>query len=483
MELRDYWRILRKRWRLIAATAFLAVAAAAAVSYATTPLYEARTQEFVSVQSAGDSSQLQQGQTFTQQRVKSYAAIVGTPRVLQPVIDQFHLAVSAGELAQHVTASAPLDTVLVNISVTDPSPQQAATVANAIGESFRKAVADLEKPTDGSASPVRVSTVEPASTPMAPVAPTTKLNLALGLLLGLALGVGLAILRETLDTSIRADRDVEAITPSAVLAGIRFDTDAGKRPLVVHSAPQSPRAEAFRQLRTNLQFVQLDGDRRSFVVTSSVSGEGKSTTSANLALTMAAAGKQVLLIEADLRRPKVAEYLGIEGAVGLTNVLIGQVRLEDVLQPWGTGTLTVLPAGRIPPNPSELLGSVAMRDLLHKLESEFDTIILDAPPLLPVTDAAVLSAIASGAIIVVASGRTRREQLRRSTEILDGIGARTLGVVLNFMPMKGPDAYSYDAYGYGGYESVAQPDLAAPGAAGAAAAVVLPAGRRGRRGR
>jgi capsular exopolysaccharide synthesis family protein len=226
-------------------------------------------------------------------------------------------------------------------------------------------------------------------------------------------------------------------------------------------------------MRTNLQFLQLSDEGRSFVVTSSVAAEGKSTTSANLALTIAATGKRVILVEADLRRPKLSEYLGVVGTVGLTNVLIGLASLDDVLQPWGDGALSVLPAGRIPPNPSELLGSPAMRDLLRVLEKSYDMVILDAPPLLPVTDAAILAGIASGAIIVVASGRTRREQLSRSVEILDGVGARTLGIVMNFLPVKGPDAYTYG--GLGGYESVKP----VPKRASSARGSVLPG--RGRR--
>lgn len=154
-------------------------------------------------------------------------------------------------------------------------------------------------------------------------------------------------------------------------------------------------------------------------------------------------------MEADLRRPRLGEYLGLEGAIGLTDALVGRAELDDLLQPWGDGQLRVLTSGPTPPNPSELLGSQQMADLLRELEAQADLVILDAPPLLPVTDAAVLAAQASGAMVVVRSGQTTREQASRAVEILRGVDAHVYGVVLNMVPTKGPGAYRYGYYGYG----------------------------------
>jgi non-specific protein-tyrosine kinase len=202
-----------------------------------------------------------------------------------------------------------------------------------------------------------------------------------------------------------------------------------------------------RQLRTNLQFVDVDHPPRAVVVTSAVPGEGKSTTAANMAITFAQAGSRVLLIEGDLRRPKVAEYLGVEGAVGLTNVLVGQVGIDDVLQPWGRSGLWVLPSGSVPPNPSELLASQNMTELLRDLETRFDLILIDAPPLLPVTDGAVAAARADGALLVVRYGHTTRAQVQLAVESLEAVDAHLLGCVFNMAPAKGGSAYSY-GYGY-----------------------------------
>jgi succinoglycan biosynthesis transport protein ExoP len=220
----------------------------------------------------------------------------------------------------------------------------------------------------------------------------------------------------------------------------------------VQVSPQSPRAEAFRQLRTNLQFVEVTDNGRTFVVTSSVPGEGKSTTSANLAITLAEAGSKVLLIDGDLRRPKVAEYMGIEGAVGLTDHLIGHAELDDVVQPWGGGNLEVLPAGQVPPNPSELLGSKAMIKLLADLDKKYDTVIIDAPPLLPVTDAAILAKLVSGgAIMVIGSDKITKNQLGAAITNLDTVGGRLVGIIMNLLPAKGANAYGYYSY-YGAPE-------------------------------
>jgi capsular exopolysaccharide synthesis family protein len=171
----------------------------------------------------------------------------------------------------------------------------------------------------------------------------------------------------------------------------------------------------------------------------------------NLAITLAQAGVRVVLIEGDLRRPRIADYMGIEGAVGLTSVLLGRTSLEDALQPWGHGTLEVLPSGPLPPNPSELLGSASMRHLIETLEGRFDLVLIDAPPLLPVTDAAVLGTLCSGVLILIRSNVTSREQVARATATVNAVGATILGAILNMVPTRGPDAYAYGyGYGYGG---------------------------------
>jgi capsular exopolysaccharide synthesis family protein len=232
-----------------------------------------------------------------------------------------------------------------------------------------------------------------------------------------------------------------------LLGAISFDQDAIKKPLLSEAATRSPRAESFRQLRTNLQFTNVSGRVKTIVVTSSVPGEGKSTTATNLAIALAQAGQVVCLVDADLRRPMVNDYLGLDRTVGLTTALVGTVDVNELLQPWGEDSLYVLTSGRIPPNPSELLGSEEMKELVRRLEEAFDIVIIDAPPLLPVTDAAVLSQFVGGVVMVASAQKIRQHELEKSLHSLEMVGANVLGIVLNRLPAKGPDAYAYGYYG------------------------------------
>ncbi|MFZ7086692.1 polysaccharide biosynthesis tyrosine autokinase [Curtobacterium sp. RRHDQ10] len=449
MELRDYITVLRKGWILILVLALVGVAAAAAYSIVKKPQYAASAQVFVSTQTSGSAADLAQGNTFTQQRVLTYSNLVTTPIVLLPVITSLKLDVSAAQLAKTVSADAPLNTTLITINVTDTDPVQAANIANATSQSLTNVVQQIEATSEDGGSTVKLTRVQEAQVPTAPVSPNVPVNVVLGLLVGLALGVGIAVLRETLDNRVRTEADVEKISDAPIVGGIAYDSKASVRPLIVQADPRSPRAESFRTLRTNLQYLDLEANSaRSFVMTSSVESEGKSTTVANLAIALDSAGYRVILIDADLRRPKIATYMDVEGAAGLTDVLIGRAELDDVAQPWGRGRMRVLPAGPIPPNPSELLGSRTMQLLIERLEAEYDYVLFDAPPLLPVTDGAILSKKAGGAIVVVAAGRTHKNQLAGAVSALENVGAPVAGFVLTMMPTKGPGAYGYGRYGY-----------------------------------
>lgn len=446
LDLRDYLRILRRHWILITAATLATLSLSAGLSVLSKPTYSAETQLFVAIQSSGTVQELQQGNTFSQARVQSYVKTVASPAVLQPVIDSLGLAATADELAMQVKASTDANTVLINIAVTDHSPVQAAAIAQAVASSLVETVDKLERPKTGGTSPVSLSIIKPAVAPEVPATPNTRLNLLLGAVIGLGIGIGAAILRSTLDNRIRGEADLRNITSAPLLGGISFDQEATRKPLLTQTATQSPRAESFRQLRTNLQFANVSGRAKSVLVTSSLPGEGKSTTATNLAIALAQAGQAVCLIDADLRRPMVNEYLGLDRNAGLTTALVNEADVNDLLQPWGEDNLFVLTSGIIPPNPSELLGSESMKHLLERLESAFDTIIIDAPPLLPVTDAAVLSQHVGGVVIVVGSQKIKYLDLEKSIRSLELVGSNILGVVLNRLPARGPDAYAYSYY-------------------------------------
>lgn len=444
MALHEYLRLLRRRWRLVSLVVLVAVGAAVLATWTAPRLYTSKLQLFVSAQSNDvNVNNVYAGSLFTQQRVKSYVSVIQSSRTGALVKQDLALPESADAVAGEVNAQAPVDTVLINVAVVDPSPARAQAIANSIGRVFPTLVDQIETPKSGSPSPVRVSVVQPANLPVRPTSPKPRLNLALGLIVGLTLGVGAAVLRENLDTSIKGAQQVRDLIGVPLLGAINFDADAGKKPLIVVENPSSPRAEAIRQLRTNLQFVDIEHPLRSVVFTSSVPGEGKSSTLANLAITLTQAGLRVVVVEGDLRRPRIAEYLGLEGAVGVTSVLLGTASLDDALQPWGNGMLQVLASGPLPPNPSELLGSQGMHDLLVELEQRADIVLIDAPPLLPVTDAAVLGTLTSGLVMVIRSGSTRREQLMTAVATVEASGSALLGAVLNMLPLSGPDSYGY----------------------------------------
>ncbi len=425
---------------------------AATTTWRTTKEYAASVTMVVSSpDNAEGAASAYQGSLLSQQRVKSYANLVASERVAASVIDRLHLKTTPEMLRGQISAQAVPDTVLLRATVRDRVPRRAQSIADAVGESFSLAVAQIEAPTDDEPPSVRVSVWERAKLPVTPISPQPTRNLALGVLLGLIAGIAAALVRFRLDTSISGEEDARESTDLPNLAMIAYDADAVRRPLIINARPHSARAEAFRQLRTNLQFVDVDAGPRSILVSSSVPGEGKTTTICNLAISLAQGGARVCLIDGDLRRPSFGEYLGVESAAGLTSVLIGAADLDDVLQPWGEGRVgegrvEVLASGPVPPNPSELLGSKGMADLIELLQARFDIVLIDAPPLLPVTDAAVLATRAEGVLLVARVGRTSREQLRRAAEALRAVDARMVGTVLNMVPTKGPDAYYFGQY-------------------------------------
>lgn len=452
MELRHYLRILQRNWILLLVATLVGGAAGFGLSSLQTPRYEATTRLYVSVRSDSVGiSELAQGTTFARQAVVSFVDVVNSSLVLERVIDELGLDTTPAKLRGAVSASTPLNSVIISVAVMDTDPDAAAAIANSVGANFSDVVVNtLERPEGQSASLVRIETIEPALAPTAAASPSFSLAVSLGAVAGLALGVLFAVGRSVLDTRIRTRHDIESVTDLPVLGGIPYDVAMTKRPLIVQSDRRGPGAEAFRSLRTNLQFIEVDGTARSFVISSAGPGEGKSVTTVNLALALAETGAKVALVDGDLRLPRVAEYMGIEGGAGLTDVLIGRAALADVLQQWGSGRLFVLPSGRIPPNPAELLGSEAMRRTIQALGNSFDYVLIDAPPLLLVTDAAVVSRLTSGALLVAASGSTRKPQFAAAIEKLNTIGSRIFGVVVSKMPPKGPDSYGYGAYSYSG---------------------------------
>ena len=297
-----------------------------------------------------------------------------------------------------------------------------------------------------------VEVVAPAQAPTSPSSPKPVQDGLLGLAAGLILGLGFAFLRDSLDDALSSKEAAEQLSGAPVLAMVPMVAAWKKRdqPLVVSlSHPLSPAAESYRSLRTSLQFVRQERPLRTLVVTSPAAAEGKTSTVANLGAVFAQAGERVVLVSCDLRRPRLAEFFGLDEQIGLTTVLLGEQSLADVVQPVsGHETLWLLGAGRVPANPAELLNGPAARELFAALRAEFDLVLIDSPPVLPVTDAAVLSKDADGTLMVVAAGQTKRVDLRRAAEKLAQVNAPMVGTVLNEVTRQ--TGYGYGSgYGYG----------------------------------
>lgn len=443
MDVRDYLRVFRRQIVVIVAGALIGLSTGALVAMLTPQRFEASAEVMVTVQVADTATPAERSLAtgYAKQAVETYRAIITSSLVLEPVMQDLGLS----SAPSGIRATSVLNSAIITISVDNRNPGQAARIANAVADSFSAAVTEtLEKRENEAAFAIRIVTLEPAQVPTVPVAPNLQLSLTIGALLGLAAGVGVALLRATLDRRVRVAADLESAVPVPVLGQIPLDPDTGDHPLALSSAPQGLRAEAFRSLRTNVRFF-FSGGQGVFVVTSSGPGEGKSTTAANLALAFADAGQRVALIDGDLRLPRVAEYFGIEGGVGLSDVLVGRVELNDVIQRWGRSALFLLPAGTVPPNPAELLGSGAMESLIDTLKEAFDVVIVDAPPLLLVTDAAVIARVTTGAILIAAAGSTQANRLADAAKSIESVGARVLGTVLTKAPVSGAASSPYGA--------------------------------------
>jgi succinoglycan biosynthesis transport protein ExoP len=447
MTLHDYLRLVRERWIVIVSTVLIAMVAAGVSWFLRPQEYTALLTMYVSAQTADTTSTAYQGAQLSEQRVKSYVELVGSPRVSQEVVRALQLTEPPEDLAERIDATSSTDSVIINITVTDRSPQRAADVANAVGRSFTVLVNELERPVvPGALPPVAVRAVQPAAVPIEPSSTSLPVMLALGLIAGLAVGGGGALARNALDTSIKSPEQLRELTKAPNLGIIAYDPQVPARPLTVHEDQQAPRAEAFRQLRTNLQFADVDNPRKVIVVTSSLAYEGKTTTLANLAIAIAHTGSRVLVIEADLRRPTLADVLGLDRAIGLTSILAGRLGPAQAVQHWAGGGVDVLASGPLPPNPSELLASHRMAHLLDEFRAEYDIVLIDTPPLLPVTDAAAVAPATDGVVLVCRFKTTGREQLSEAVAALPA-AAPLLGTVFTMVPTAGPRAYArYNAY-------------------------------------
>lgn len=451
LSLQDVGRILKARWMSVVITTVAVVLGAIVYTLLTTPLYMASTRLFVSTTAGASANDLYQGNRLSQDRVLSYTELLKGRTLAQRTVDKLGLDTTAEELSAKVTASAKPDTVLIDVQVRDDSPVKARDIANALSDEFVNMVRELETPKPGASPDARVIVEQRAFLPTKPVIPNPPRNIWIGMVLGLMLGIGVAVLRDALDNTVNDRETLEQITGVGIVGNIPLDKERRNTPAISFDKDNSAIAESFRKLRTNLQFLAVDHPPRSIVITSSVPNEGKSTTAINLALALAEGGSNVVLVDGDMRRPSLHIYLDLIGSAGFSTVLSGAATPAEALQKTQFENLWLLAAGPTPPNPSELLGSLAAKTTLAALRSEFDFVIVDSSPQLAVTDGAILAANADGVLLIVRHGQTKREQLQRGVEHLNDVGALILGTVSTMEPMgrAGSSYYRYQYYGYG----------------------------------
>ena len=440
MESADYLRSVIRRWQVVLLLGILGGLLGYAYASTLPIMYRATSSVFVSSPRGDTTNELVQGFTFTEKLVQSFSQLATTPAVLQPVIDTLQLDTTPAALAANVSASTPLNTVIVEVTVVNRSAEQSARIANAVTRSLATIGQDLAPEGPTGAPSITLETVSTAQAPLKPFSPNLMLLAATGALIGLAIGAAFAVLRDMFDTRVRDEKDLARISDAPLLGKVGTKGRRDPAGIAMRVMPRSSLAEAYRRIQTNLEFIDVDHRPRTFVVTSSVTKDGKSTTAVNLALALAERSARVLLIDGDLRRPSIADVCGLEGDVGLTTVLVGAISAEDAIVPLSP-SLSVLPAGALPPNPGQLLSSESMRGLVRSLAETFEYIVIDSPPLLATTDALGLAHIADGAIVVARYRATRRNQLKDTLDSLENVNARVLGIVLNQVKERGQHAY------------------------------------------
>ena len=453
LTLGDYLRVARRYWRGIVAITALTTALAFGWYLMQPRIYAAESSGVV-ITVGGDNLSLSlAGDNLAKSRAKNYKSVAESALVAERVARDLGLNRTAPELVAAVSVTVPQDTTEIRVTAKSTDPSEAQRVADAWITALSDQVREIEQSAgEADLPPVRVVTLGRAVLPEEPVSPNVRLTLGIGVGGGLLLGLAYAMIRHHVDRRIRNAAEIEQLFSLPVVGTLPVDhsLDANAKVLDGQNGSRAIN-EAFRELRTNLHFIDVDNPPRVLLVTSSVPSEGKSAVVSNLAATMVAAGEKVVVVDCDLRRPTIHSIFDVVPGVGLSDVLAGRADVEDVLQEWsGSPNLQVLGAGRIPPNPSELLGSRAMRSLLERLAQDA-FVLVDAPPLLPVTDAAVLSRAVHGTLVVTRAGQTTTDSLGRALGNLEKVRGTVLGVVLNCVPTKGPESYTYGYYGtYGG---------------------------------
>lgn len=508
VDIKEYFFLFWSWAWLILLAGLLAGAAAYAVSIHTTPVYEASTRLLISAPSSINGATDPTALVTTQTMTSTYSQMLLDRPVLQGVIDGLQLQTTPEDLEKNISVDVVTNTQLLTITVRDPQPVQATNIANKMASVFadrirelqseryaasrdglQKQVSDMEKQIADTNDLIAITSdqatleqlqsrltqyrtlysnlvtsfeqvrlaeeqtstnvvvSEPASVPNIPISPQPTRNTVLAVLAGMLMAAGIVFAGDTLDDTIKRPDEIRRKFDLPILAMIGWHEVPKDKPIAL-AEPRSPTAEAFRSLRTNITYATVDKPLRRILVTSATPQDGKTTVAASLAVVLAQNEKQVVLLDADLRRPQIHQKFGMYNRLGLSDLFLRPLdAMSSAIHSTNVPGLAVVTSGGLPPNPSELLTSLMMGRILNRLNQAFDLIVIDTPPLLSVTDAAALAPAMDGVILVARPGITKLGALRQAVEQLQAVNARILGIVFNQVnPSSRKYGYYYSRY-------------------------------------
>lgn len=426
MELQAAIGLLRRRWWVMAVGLVIGSIGGVFLTQSTPETYRASSRLFVSIPAAASVQEAVQGVQLSTQLLSSYAKVVTGDDTLRIIARSIDNKLTPGAIRGRISAEPVPQTLLIDVRAVDQDPQTAAVLANAAADALTTVIGDIEAT---STKAIRASVITRAGIPGTPIAPNPKRDMTVGAMLGLGLGAAAAFIIDALDRTIRTATIASEVYGAPFLGAIPRQRRLSSHPLAAQN-PSSTLGEAYRVLRTAIRFRDITNPMRSVLVTSAAAGDGKSTVAANLAIAMAQDGAKVILIDADLRRTRLNSMFDLPESAGLSDVLLGKAKLRDALVPWSRG-LRILEIGAPGLNPSEALGSQAMVDLLNEAKTMCDIVLVDAPPVLPVTDPTVLAALVDATVVVCRWGRTTLQAADATRQTLENVGANVIGVVLN----------------------------------------------------
>lgn len=447
IEVSDIIRMARKRVKLIILLTLTCVLVTAIVNiFVFKPVYQAETSIIVGKPNVDTKTQTQTQTEYNdvmmyQKLVSTYSEIAKSIPVAEQASAALNNTYTSKQIRDDITITNMEDTQILMISTQNGDPQEAAKIVSAVSEAFIDVSKDAF-PTGGD-----IQILNKAELPTSAVKPNKPKNIAIAFLFGIFVSMGLIVRMVVMDETIKTEEDLVECLDIPVIGTILKQENDEELKLITVRDPKSPISEAFRTLRTNIQYSSFDKKVQVICITSSGMGEGKSTTASNLAVVMAESGKKTLIIDCDQRKSSLHKIFGLSNAVGISNLLVGEVSFAEAVQKSGVDNLLVLTAGTKPPNPSELLSSSKMKGFVDSLRDTIDFVIIDTPPVLLVTDAQLLAGCTDGYLLVVSSEETVRDAAAKAKELLEKVNAKILGAVINKLQTDGKSYYGHYYYG------------------------------------